>query len=296
MIELEEIRRKIRTRYIIFAIVIMITLCMGVSDLEAVLAMVMVEVMCMFGATRKLNSQYRVMFSDEYIQKELRKIFDNLCYEPEKGFPYEVIDSTNMMNMGDRYNSKNYMSGGYKGIKFEQADVHIEQRHTTRDSKGRTRTYYVTLFKGRWLIFDFNKNFKANVQISQRGFGNSRVQTFFVSEDKRFKKVEMESEEFNKKFKVYAQSEHDAFYIITPSLMEKIERLVQNNSGKFLFCFVDQRLHIGISNNKDSFKPTNVFRELNEKEIQENISGDIKVITQFVDELNLDNKLFKVGV
>ena len=112
----------------------------------------------------------------------------------------------------------------------------------------------------------------------------------------RLKKVSMESESFNSKFNVYTQNEHDAFYIITPSLMTRIEKLDDMTKGKLLLCFIDNRLHIGIYDNKDSFEPTSVFEEINEQETMERISGDIEMITQFVDELNLDNELFKKEV
>ena len=242
------------------------------------------------------RKKYRNLFKSIFVEKALNNLFDDLIYEPEKGLPYDVIASTNMMNMGDRYESEDYVSAKYKGIKFEQADVHIEEEYTTTDSDGNTSTHYVTIFKGRWLVFDFNKNFKANVQISEKGFGNSKVKRFFGKKEERFKRVKMESEEFNKKFKVYAQDEHEAFYLITPALMERIERLVKGNKGRFLFCFVDNRLHIGVYNHKSSFEPTSVFKQLDIKVIEENISEDIRVITQFVDELNLDKNLFKVEV
>ena len=297
MEQLEEIRKKLRTRYIIFAIIIIATLCVGYGYLAMeVIFLVMLEVIIMVFATHKLNAKYRGLFKSMFVEKSLNELFDNLIYQPEKGLPYDVIASTKMMNMGDRYHSEDYVSGEYKGIKFEQADVHIEEEHETTDSDGHTQTSYVTIFKGRWLVFDFNKNFKANAQISEKGFGNSKVKRFFGKKEDRFKRVKMESEEFNKKFKVYAQDEHEAFYLITPSLMERIERLVNSNKGKFLFCFVDQRLHIGLYNHRSSFEPTSVFKKLDLQKIEEDVSKDIKVITQFVDELNLDNNLFKVGV
>ena len=103
----------------------------------------------------------------------------------------------------------------------------------------------------------------------------------------------MESESFNKRFNVYAQSEHEAFYILTPSLMEKIERLDDNNKGKLLLCFINNRLHIGLYDNKDSFEAPNCLFKINEEKELNRTNGDIKVITQFIDELNLDNTLFK---
>ena len=48
-------------------------------------------------------------------------------------------------------------------------------------------------------------------------------------------------------------------------------------------------------NREDSFE-YNVFEPIDEKEINNNITKDIKLITDFVNELNLDNDLFKKEV
>ena len=105
-------------------------------------------------------------------------------------------------------------------------------------------------------------------------------------------KVSMEDQIFNKNFRIYAQDEHDAFYILTPSLMEKIKNLESSISGKLLFCFIDNKLHVGIQNNKDSFEHS-IFTKIDEEKVKNEISKDIKMITAFVDELNLDNNLFR---
>ena len=77
--------------------------------------------------------------------------------------------------------------------------------------------------------------------------------------------------------------------------MEKIKTLTTNINGKVLFCFIDNKLHVGLQNNKDSCEHS-VFKKIDEKQIIENISKDIKLITNFVDELDLDNDLFRKEV
>ena len=298
MEELEVIRKKIKNRYIIgmgLTLLISIILALCFHFIFFFVALV-IGLMITIIVTSHLNSDYKRIFKNTFVLKALKSIFTDLTYRPDYGIPYQVIAATKMMYMGDRYHSEDYISGKYKDIKFEQSDVHIEEEHESTDSDGNTTTTYQTIFKGRWMIFDFNKNFKSNVQISQKGFGNSKVQTFFGKHEEVYKKVSMESESFNKRFNVYAQSEHEAFYIITPSLMEKIERLDDNNKGKILLCFIDNRLHVGLYDGKDSFEPGSIFKKLNEDEIITSISSDIKMITQFVDELNLDNDLFKKEV
>ena len=239
---------------------------------------------------KKPTRQFTLAFKDTFVLKSLKFVFDNLVYEPEKGLDESIIRNTGMMYMGDRYSSNDYISGKYKNINVVQADVHIEEEQQTTDSDGNTTTTWVTIFKGRWMIFDFNKSFKANIQVCQKWFGNSRISNW--GSKIKYKKVKMEDQDFNNKFKIYAQDEHDAFYILTPSLMEKIKKLASNIRGKLLFCFIDNKLHVGIQNSKDSFEH-GIFTKINEEKVTNEISQDIKLITSFVDELNLDNDLFR---
>lgn len=231
---------------------------------------------------------YTKAYKDYFIKRSLEKIFTDLKYDPERGISEKVIEDTGMMYMGDRYSSNDYISGKYKNINFIQSDVHIEEEHTTTDSDGNTQTYYVTTFLGRWMIFDFNKEFKANVQVCEKGFGNNRIHSKV-----KYEKVEMESATFNKKFDIYAQNAHDAFYILTPSLMEKIDNLEKRNKGRILLCFINNQLHVGLYDGKDSFEPSSCFKEINEEEELKRASVDIEQITMFVDELQLDNTLFR---
>lgn len=239
---------------------------------------------------QKPKQEFIKAFKDTFVLKSLQSVFTDLVYEPEKGLDESVISSTQMMNMGDRYSSNDFVSGKYKNINVVQADVHIEEEHESTDSDGHTTRTWVTIFRGKWMIFDFNKTFKANIQVSQKNFGNSRIKNW--GQKVKYKKVMMEDQAFNNQFKTFAQDEHDAFYILTPSLMEKIKKLAGSINGKLLFCFIDNKLHIGLQNGKDSFEHS-IFTEINEEKVTNEIAQDIKIITNFVDELSLDNDLFR---
>lgn len=51
-------------------------------------------------------------------------------------------------------------------------------------------------------------------------------------------------------------------------------------------------MHIGLHNKKDLFEP-NVYKRINLEEEKQKILIDVKIITEFVDTLDLDNDLFK---
>ena len=297
--QLEEMRIALKKKYTLFiiigiivvAITSIITFIFKMPPILVIVGMVLTFIIALL-CTGKKAREYSLAFKSYFVKSSLEKIFTNLKYQPESGISRSTIAETNMMRMGDRYSSNDLVTGNYKTIGFTQSDVHIEEEHETRDSDGNTRTYYVTIFKGRWMIFDFNKSFKADVQVAQKGFGNNKVGSW-LSGQQKFHKVEMESQEFNKAFNVYAQQPLDAFYILTPKIMEKIRNLDERNDGRLLLCFIDNKLHVGIYNYEDSFEHQSVFKPTDEEKTRNNISTDIQKITMFIDELELDNDLFK---
>lgn len=291
--ELEILRKKVKNNVlkgiiisIVIAIILFIITGLPFLPFFTIFIGIIITSIATTGPTKK----FILAFKETFVLKSLKSVFTDLVYEPEKGLDKSIISNTGMMYMGDRYSSNDFISGKYKNIEVVQADVHIEEEHESTDSDGNTTTTWVTIFRGRWMIFDFNKLFKANIQVSQKGFGNSKISNW--GSKIKYKRVMMEDQSFNNNFRIYAQDEHEAFYILTPALMEKIKKLTNNISGRVLLCFIDNKLHVGVQNNKDSFEH-GIFTKIDEEKVTNEISQDIKLITNFVDELNLDNDLFR---
>lgn len=234
----------------------------------------------------RFNKEYKSVF----VLSTLKNNFENLTYDFEDGFSEEQIRKTRMFDTGDRFTSNDYISGSYKNIKFEQADVHIEERYEDTDKDGNKKVRWETVFEGRIMIFDFNKNFMANMlTISSRFPMNALLRNGKLS------RVKMEDTEFNKQFSVYSDLEHDAFYILTPHFMERMKKIYSELKCGIMFGFLDNKLYVAVDNREDSFE-YDVLKPIDEKQINNNIVRDIKLITDFVNELNLDNDLFKKEV
>lgn len=231
------------------------------------------------------RKRFKQAFKDVFVESTLKNIFTDLVYLYDREMPYQYISSTNMINMGNKYSSNDFIQATYKDVDFCQADVLIQEEEVYTDSDGKRQERTTTLFKGRWMIFEFNKQFKNDLQVRSKWFSHTMTSN-------SYKRVKLESELFNKTFKTYAESELEAFYILTPAMMERLMKLSQQIKGKLLFCFVDNKLHIGINNSKDSFEH-NVFKRINVEKIRSEVGKDIKLITDFVDVLKLDNDLFK---
>lgn len=232
-------------------------------------------------------------FKDAYKQTIIlelfKSLFDDINYIPDHGITREILDGTNMIDTGDNFYSDDYISAKYKNVSFEFSDVTIEEEYT--DSDGDKHT--TTIFEGQWYIFDFNKPFKADLQVCEKGFRNAKRGSFFGPN--KFSKVELEDIDFNKEFNVYAQNSFDAFYVLTPGTMEKIKELNNKVNGKMLFCFINKKLHVGLHSGKNLFEPS-LYKKIDIEKNHKQAKEEIQMITHFVDVLDLDNNLFRKGV
>lgn len=293
--ELEKLREKITKKTTIIvtiaAVIILILLVYAMSTKKAFFFPItiftfVISLLVNNLLTAKETNKYNEIYKKVVVLETLKEVFDITEYNPNEGIDRYEIAETRMMSTGDRYHSNDYMIGKYKNINFKCADVHIETEHEDSDGD----RHYSTLFRGQWMIFDFNKTFKANIQICERFFAGAMRGNLFSKT--KYHKVNMEDVEFNKQFKVYAQDEHEAFYILTPGMMQRILQLNNDIPGKTLFCLKDNKLHIGLHNNKDLFEP-NVYKKVDLNADKEKIVREMKTISSFVDILDLDNDLFK---
>jgi len=233
----------------------------------------------------KKNS-FKKSFKHEIVEAVLRTIFTDLYFEPKQGISKKVIADTGMMRMGNRYSSDDFIRGKYKDTGFEQSDVCIQQ--VTSDGK---HTSVTTYFKGRWMIFDFNKNFASDLQVRESGFYYAKRKGGWFSSEEKMAKLDLEDQEFNRCFDVYAQNEHEAYYILTPHIMQSMKNLRDRTDGKLLLCFVKSKLHVGVNSNKNAFEPS-ILRPVNTAVIN-SIKDEISIITRFVDELKLYRDIYK---
>lgn len=286
---LENARKKTVRNFFLMVIVLIFLLFLVASSevLSGGVVFVFLPGVIIIGIKYAYDSQkFNKIYKDKIVLPCLQSTFTDVEYSSNTGIARSTIAGTGMMYTGDHFSSSDYVKAKYKDINFECSDVHIETVST--DSEGHTT--YTTVFKGQWYIFDFNKSFKSDIEVCEKWFGNNRKGSIFDTE--KFKKVELEDVEFHKDFKVYARNEIDAFYVLTPQMIQRIKELNNNVGGKFLFCFCDNKLHIGLYNNKDLYEHS-IFSKVDLEKAKSKVLGELLVIIKFVDTLKLDDSLFK---
>ena len=220
-----------------------------------------------------LSVSIKKKYKDEIVPKILKKFLgDDIVYEPKGRFDKELLRDLNFFPC-TTYSGEDMISGIYKGIKFTTADISM-----THQSGGKNSTT-VTDFKECMWVFEYN-----NKTI------NSRIDLYEKDYLKRhslrkngLEKVEFEDIDFNNKIKTYASNAHDAFYVITPQIIDRLKNNINNISGDILYSIQENKLYLVISSSKNrmEFKRfKNNYEELIES-LKEDVSPILETIKQF---------------
>ena len=235
----------------------------------------------------KAKKKYRTYYKAHYIDAMIKSAIPSVQYKPDQGFSSSMISNTGLISMGNIYHSEDLITGVYNNVEFQRADVLIQDEST--DSDGNTTT--TTKFQGRWMVFESNKYFEADLQIIQKGFAYAVKRTsIFTRKDNRRHAIETEDVTFNKEFKCLCQNDQEAFYLLTPVLMQGLMKLAAESDGKIMVGFVNNRIHVAIRSNKDSLEPP-IFHRVSDADVRE-IQREIHAVTSFVEEMRIDNKTF----
>lgn len=227
------------------------------------------------GRMSKIHKEYQFLYKNSFVVSVLNQTFSDVRVNWEQGFTTKDIEQMGILKMGNRFHSEDFIHGVYQGVSFDQSDVTI--RHESGSGKNRHTTTY---FKGRVFAFDFQKNDIYSVGVLSKNFFYSGNYNGLKHES-----VEMESETFNKMFQVKAIRSVDAFYVLTPQMMECLMNL-QRKAGNLSARYFGGKLYVAINISGNAFdgnikKPVVYVDEINK------IKHDCGVIIDIINKLKL---------
>lgn len=282
--KVEELRsktvKKERLSYIISAIVVVLS----TSPLEiiSIPTAIVISIVLIKYMPSKTKQKYIAAYNEFYVKEPLTRFFTNVIYNPQGGIDKQIIMDTGMIAAGNTYKHDNYINANYKGINFISSNATVINKEVDDINYN---------FNGNWMIFDFHKQFKTNIQIYENQ--TEAILTFqYVFPKNIYQTIKTESVQFNEKFTIQAENEHDAFYILTPSVIEKIMKLENKYNGQLLICFDNGKLHLAF-NGKSLFHPKFYNQKSNPTEEINKIINDIQIITDIINELILEENIFK---
>ncbi len=136
----------------------------------------------------------------------------------------------------DRSKYEDLLTGKRGDTDFEFYEAHLEDKRT-ETSNGRTRTKWVTVFKGQCLVLDFHKQFHGLTKVFRdTGLFNKLVEIGQKFSNRHIEKVGLEDPVFEKAFEVFSNDQVEARYLLTPDFMQRLLDLEAAFDGKKIRC------------------------------------------------------------
>lgn len=297
MVELVDASRRARTKGIVktvIGILIMLLAFLLAEDKEGGLlysAGVIVAVigggfLCVGLITLKeYKGHIKEQLSRSVVPQVLSEIFDDVEYDAYRHISPEVIHASGAFPFAyDKVSGGDYIKASYRGVGLELCDLMLEEevQTTSTDSDGNSTsdTKTITVFVGQWLILDFHKELSADLGV-------------FEGLRKQYDQIETENAEFNKRYGISCDSVHDAFYILTPNMMEHIMAMDRRAGGKVYLRFLREgKIHVAVHSRRDHFEVGNL-NDANLATLQLKFRSEVRYVTELIDALLAVDTLYK---
>ena len=186
----------------------------------------------------KKTKLYDEQYKEKVVDLMIKNFFNNVDYVPEKGMSREIYNSVKYRESYDRYSSDDYIDAYIDDkYKIKMADITTEEEHTSTDSDGHTTTTYVTVFSGLFAQIDMGKSINNRLEIrTNRSIAKK-------------KRVNMDSQEFEKYFDVSSTDKIVAMQLLTHDIMDLLLGMRRVLDRNFDIIIINNimyiRLHVG---------------------------------------------------
>jgi hypothetical protein len=240
---------------------------------------------------RFLIKDYTLKFKQNIIKPLVKAISKELSYNCHNHVNEYLFNRSDLFTKPDRVSGNDYVKGLVKGTKIEFSDIHAE----IRQKNSKNKDSWSTLFRGLFIVAEFNKNFTTKTLVlpdsAQNTFGNLIGGWLQSNNFARDELVKMDDNEFEREFVVYSKDQIEARYILSHSLMKKLLELKKRSKHPLYISFVGNHIHLAIKYNKDLFEPS-IFYSLLDYKIAMEYVETLHLALNIVDELKLNKKIW----
>ncbi|MFZ8783966.1 DUF3137 domain-containing protein [Thermocrinis sp.] len=224
----------------------------------------------------------------EIADKIYQPIFEelNLEFEYQKGLDLEEVLSSGLFEKPDEYDSYGLIKGVVLDFPFKASNISLWEVEEDRDSEGNTRTVRYLIFSGRLYIIDTPFNKRKIIVTSGR---------HNLPSTKGMQKTKLESEEFNKLFRVLAEDQIEVRKVLTPNVMERFIDL-RKRVGKFHVSIIENKVYVAIEKSmKIKIKINKPVKEIIEhaKHLAE---IEIESVSSLINTLKMQEEKIKRGL
>ncbi|MGN0205393.1 MAG: DUF3137 domain-containing protein [Coprococcus sp.] len=229
----------------------------------------------------KSSSTLKKLLSDNIINGVLKEALgDDVEYNP-----WGRINPGSMV-FPFSYNTtagSDHIKAVYNGLNIELGDIELIDEQESTDENGQTEKNSTSLFKGQWLTCDFGKELAGEVYISEWGKKDRKLMKSNVS---------MDNEQFSKRFCVRADNPEEAYYILTPNMMEYIISMADKSGGIVYISFLrNGKLHVAVKSGRDFFELGK--DNANVEMLRQKFLDELRWFTDIIDTLRVEDTIYK---
>jgi len=245
-------------------------------------------------ATGIVSESYRKEYKEKIIARITGYADEGLEYSPEGFIPMDTFVRSRIFTLScDKYSGEDHFRGRIGKTDIEFSEVTAKHRSSSGAGKNRSEEYTI-IFKGLFIIADFNKHFKTHTVVlpdtAEKLFGKFG-QTLQSAAFGRGELIRLEDPRFEKEFCVYGDDQVEARYILTPSLMERILAYRKKWNTNLHLSFLDSKVYIAISMYKDLFE-LRPFKPAADYNFIEESLRFLTLITEVVEDLSLNTRIW----
>ncbi|WP_331775819.1 DUF3137 domain-containing protein [Sulfurospirillum sp. 1612] len=293
LVQLEKKRTTIRFRLILVACALLLCdlIYLRYARVDFIM-MLSINALIAFGMYRYLMRGYKDDFKDNVILPLIHHIDANLVYMKKSHIDQKSFEQSKIFTeTPDGLSGNDYIYGKIDDIMIELSDVHAWKKERNAKNKITIKT----LFKGLFIVSEFNKSFKGTTvvlpDVAQSSFGNL-VGGWLQSHNlHREDLVKMDNVLFEQQFVVYGSDQIEARYILSHALMKRLLEFQERSKHRICVSFVNAKIYLAIEYNKDLFEPS-VFRSLLEYKTALEYIATLHLAIGIVEELQLNEKLW----
>ena len=213
----------------------------------------------------------------EKVMPTVCSCFENLIWTktPPNSMDDGIYKRINLIPEYNTIKSDDCFKGSYNDTGYS-----IEE-FTAIYGSGKHRT---TVFKGAVVTIRMHKPFNGRTVITSNSM-------FHHSPSRELHHTELEDVEFEKKFDVYTDDDVEARYLITPSLMERLNNMkLAFRADKISVSFYNSKIYIALHTNKDLFSIGSLKKQVCDYEQFNTMFDEIYSIVKLIDYFKLDQK------
>lgn len=226
----------------------------------------------------KLIKNNRIQYDKDIVEKAIHSVLPEAEISPRGFVNARKLYFRGIVPDYTNGSGSNLISYKKEGRMQYFSNLQLDYNNAVDNTSGKV----VTTFRGHVYVLSAKKSISGSVRIVV-GMHNGSSLSWFHKKEKNEVKIETESILFNQNFTVFATNEQEAFYILTPYVMEQLLNL-KNRYGTFGISIEGNEIAIALNTGYFLLDMPQEYKDI-EKMSMENCKKQMQQILSFADSM-----------